>query len=166
MDRKRSARMTDVPQLDIPHIFVDEGDGTGNNKQAEPSSPGDAASDAGSKGKSAMLSAEDAVQHTRTRGWSGSSDLSSFDSSAWHHPLASPRSGPPSPSHHSGHSAYSFDLQEPGGSGGSRPGSGENSRRSSAVSPAQVSDMLDDSVWLESIRRSATTKKSSDRGSY
>ncbi|EFX01203.1 calcium channel subunit cch1 [Grosmannia clavigera kw1407] len=61
--------------------------------------------------------------------------------------------------HHHSSSAFSFDLQEPGSQPGSQPVSGASSRRGSAVSPAHVSAMLDDSVWMDSIRRSATHRR-------
>jgi hypothetical protein len=38
-------------------------------------------------------------------------------------------------------------------------------RRGSAVDPSVVRDMLDDSVWVESLRRSATTMRKSGWGS-
>lgn len=145
MDRKRSARMTAVPQLEIPHIFVDEGDD---------SQPPSAGPDPSGKGKSAMLSVDDVGTRTRDRSWSGSEPPS--PGGAYQHPLASPRAGPPSPGHHPSNSAFSFELQE---SVSSRPGSGQNSRRGSAVSPSNVRDMLDESVWVDSIRRSTTVHR-------
>ncbi|KAH6685212.1 calcium-channel protein cch1 [Plectosphaerella plurivora] len=151
MERKNSARMTAIPQLEIPHIFVDDGEDEQQQTSATQGPSG--------KGKSAMLSVEDAALRTHHRSWSGSDPPS--PGGAYQHPLASPRSVPPSPGHYASNSAFSFELQE----SGSRPGSGENSRRGSAVSPSQVRDMLDDSVWVESIRRSATIHKP-DYGRY
>ncbi|KAG7111545.1 hypothetical protein HYQ44_009740 [Verticillium longisporum] len=143
-ERKQAGRMTAVPQLDIPHIFVDDEDGS---KQQTPTIR------QSGQGKSTLLSAEDA-DRAHHRSWSGSSDLQGPGlDGGYQHPLSFPRSGPSSPSHQSATSAFSFELQEPG------LGSGENSRRTSAVSPAQVSNILDDSVWVESIRRSATVRK-------
>ncbi|KAH6688201.1 calcium-channel protein cch1 [Verticillium dahliae] len=143
-ERKQAGRMTAVPQLDIPHIFVDDEDGS---KQQTPTIR------QSGQGKSTLLSAEDA-DRAHHRSWSGSSDLQGPGlDGEYQHPLSFPRSGPSSPSHQSANSAFSFELQEPG------LGSGENSRRTSAVSPAQVSNILDDSVWVESIRRSATVRK-------
>jgi voltage-dependent calcium channel len=143
MDSKRSARMTGIPQLDIPDILVDDEDmqSTGNNPGKEPTS-------------SALLSASDARAHHRT--WSGSADLSLHDT-AYQHPLSFPRATPTSPSHQATNSAFSFEIQD--------QGSNDNSRRGSAVSPAQVRDILDDSVWVESIRRSVTVRRS-DWGAY
>lgn len=47
----------------------------------------------------------------------------------------------------------------------SRSNSRNNSRHNSAAEPSQGRDLLDDSVWMESIRRSATVRKS-QRGSF
>ncbi|GKT39955.1 calcium-channel protein cch1 [Colletotrichum spaethianum] len=114
VDMRKSARMTAIPQLDIPHILVDD------DELRRKSSP---------------------VAGT------GQTRLA--------------RSGPTTPGHQSTHSAFSFELQEGGQT------SAQSSRRGSAVSPvqspvspAQVNNMLDDSIWLESIRRTATVRKS------
>jgi voltage-dependent calcium channel len=150
MEQKRSARMTAIPQLGIPDILVDDEDD--HDGGGQPRGPGAG----GGNTSSALLRAEDARAHHRS--WSGSADLSLHDTN-YAHPLSFPPASPASPGHQQSNSAISFELQETG------PGSGENSRRGSAVSPAQVRDMLDDSVWVESIRRSATVRRS-DWGSY
>ncbi|KAF6838429.1 calcium channel subunit cch1 [Colletotrichum musicola] len=151
IDLRKSARMTAVPQLDIPHILVDD------DELRRKSSPV-----AGTgQTRSALLTVDDANKSTH-KSWSGPgfTDQPSNDPD-YQHPLSFPRSGVSTPGHHSTHSAFSFELQEGGQS------SAQSSRRGSAVSPvqspvspAQVSNMLDDSIWLESIRRSATVRKS------
>lgn len=151
IDLRKSARMTAVPQLDIPHILVDD------DELRRKSSPV-----AGTgQTRSALLTVDDANKSSH-KSWSGPgpTDQPSNDPD-YQHPLSFPRSGVSTPGHHSTHSAFSFELQEGGQS------SAQSSRRGSAVSPvqspvspAQVSNMLDDSIWLESIRRSATVRKS------
>ncbi|WQF85104.1 Putative EF-hand domain, voltage-dependent calcium channel, alpha-1 subunit, Ion transport [Colletotrichum destructivum] len=149
IDMRKSARMTAIPQLDIPHILVDDDElrlksspvaGTGQTR-------------------SALLTVDDANKSSHNS-WSGPgpTDLPSDD---YQHPLSLARSGPTTPGHQSTHSAFSFELQEGG------QNSAQSSRRGSAVSPvqspvspAQVNNMLDDSIWLESIRRTATVRKS------
>ncbi|KAJ0167466.1 Calcium-channel protein cch1 [Colletotrichum tanaceti] len=149
IDMRKSARMTAIPQLDIPHILVDDDElrlksspvaGTGQTR-------------------SALLTVDDANKSPHNN-WSGSgpTDLPADD---YQHPLSLARSGPTTPGHQSTHSAFSFELQEGG------QNSAHSSRRGSAVSPvqspvspAQVNNMLDDSIWLESIRRTATVRKS------
>jgi hypothetical protein len=80
------------------------------------------------------------------------------------HPLSlppRPRQGrasdehePLSPGHRTNTSAFSFELHEP-----PDEGLGED-RDTTTLAPHQVREMLDDSVWLQSIRRSATMKRS------
>ncbi len=159
IEQKRSARLTTVPRLGIPDIFVDDEDDR------------DAASKGGQAGaaapaQSALLSADDAAgpaQHHRS--WSGASmDISLHDMS-YAHPLSAPRAGGlSSPTsidglhparHQHSSSAFSFELQEP-----NEEASSNGSRRGSAVSPELVREMLDSSVWVESIRRSATQRRS------
>lgn len=102
-----------------------------------------------------------------------------FDNPGGAHPLSMPRvggNGEGSSSsaaaaaqqrtydgHQSTHSAFSFELQEPSSGRSSRRSSARNSNRNSrsnsAVSPIQMSQILDDSIWMASIRRSATMKK-------
>ncbi|OAA61145.1 calcium channel subunit cch1 [Niveomyces insectorum RCEF 264] len=160
MDQKRFARMTDVPQLGIPDILVDDEDdraAASENTHAEvPSS---------SRTVSSFLSAEDVRAANHHRSWSGASmDISLHDAS-YGHPLSAARtSGLPSPTipvgleqqqrHHN--SGFSFELQE---ESGDRAEGASNDRRGSAVSPGLVREMLDDSVWVESIRRSATQRR-------
>lgn len=176
MELKRSARLTAIPQLDIPDILVDDEDdrAAANNNNINDRTRQSAS--AMSRTPSTFLSAEDAraaaAHHHRT--WSGTSVDISLHETNYAHPLSTPRaagssvSGPLSPTspHRHNMSAFSFELQEPQGGSGSgdngsnQPGSTGSSRRGSAVSPAQVRDLLDDSIWVESIRRSATQRKS------
>lgn len=141
--------MTAIPQLDIPHILVDD------DEHRQKSSP---VAGTGQM-RSALLTVEDANKSSH-KSWTPGPDMASNDAD-YQHPLSFPRSGISTPGHNSTHSAFSFELQEGGQS------SAQSSRRGSAVSPvqspvspAQVSNMLDDSIWLESIRRSATVRKS------
>jgi hypothetical protein len=65
---------------------------------------------------------------------------------------------PLSPGHRTNASAFSFELHEP-----PDEGLGED-RDTSTLGPNQVREMLDDSVWLQSIRRSATIRRSAWNG--
>lgn len=166
MDVKRSARMAGIPQLGVPEILVDDEEGrSGRNAAArslnrQTTSGFPARSPTGSLNSGTLLSADDARSHHRT--WTGASpDLSAFDTSYGQHPLGSPRSpDAASPGGHNHHragqpSAFSFDLQEVSDGGGS---STRSSRRNS-VNAENVREMLDDSVWMDSIRRSATVRR-------
>jgi len=187
MEHKRSARMTVIPQLDIPHILVDDEDdrATGAYQQPEQQQQQQQQQQQRpamhTRNPSNFLMPEDALQpqsqQQHHRSWSGTSvDISLHDTN-YGHPLSMPRS-PASPStpgtgsHRYNTSAFSFELQEPAYASyedadpyaaqqGPRDGTGSNdsSRRTSAVNPAQLREMLDDSVWLASIRRSATQRR-------
>ncbi|KAH8675332.1 ion transporter [Xylariales sp. PMI_506] len=150
MDKKRAGRMTAVPQLDVPDIFVEDND----DQQKPPQRATMAATPRARAATTAsdFLTASDAMR-PQHKSWASGGDISMFESNTAH-PLSLPRAAPSMPGHRADNSAFSFELQEPGTS------SGENSRRGSAVSPAQVRELLDDSVWVESIRRSATVRKS------
>jgi voltage-dependent calcium channel len=168
MEQKRSARMTGVPQLGIPDILVDDEDDRATDAGAEQS----AGAAPSQMVAATFLSAEHAAgpaQHHRS--WSGASmDISLHDTN-YAHPLSAPWTGglasPTSPGglqpqrHQHSPSTFSFELQEPGApslADGSRRGSAVSAV--SAVSPGLVREMLDDSVWVESIRRSATQRRS------
>lgn len=148
MDKKRAARMSAIPQLNLPEIFVDSGDANA------PKTPVDAPGEPGvllTVGSSASL-------HNRSA-WSTDTTAARATNN---HPLSLPRlvthgiSPPGTPS------AASFDIAR---SDGQSHASGEMSRRGSNVSPSQARDMLDDSVWVQSIRKSKTLRKA-DRTSY
>lgn len=153
MEKKRSARMTAIPQLDVPDIFVDDED---DRKRTATQRTTMAAPVA--RGTSDFLSVSDASR-PQHKSWTSGTDISTYDSSQTH-PLSLPRASPSMPGHRSHASALSFELQDSG------TNSGENSRRGSSVSPAQVRELLDDSAWVESIRRSATIRRSVRRSDW
>lgn len=181
-DRKNSARMTGVPQLGVPDILVDDEEQRAKSKQSlaapqNPYSPRVSAGAGSSRLRSstatylspheARNSGGSSSQHQKA--WSGpSTDLTiqtNFDNSGVH-PLSRPRSGDSTTSvgrnseaHASTHSAFSFELQPSGSATSSAPGSRRGSRSNSAVSPIQMSQILDDSIWMATIRRSATSLK-------
>ena len=168
LELRRSARMTGIPQLQIPEILVDGGDDAGGQKD-RPSSQSES--------------------HTgRHRSWSSGVDVATPDPQPYQHPLSIPRSGQ-STNRQRSPTAFSFELQDSdggygaaaanhlalpqigSGSGhGSGPAGSEQSGatrpESGSISPSQVRDMLDESVWVESIRRSMTLRRADDRSSY
>ncbi|KAI0453660.1 ion transporter [Xylaria acuta] len=155
MEKKRSGRMTAIPQLDVPEIFVDdENDGARDRSRAAhqrttlavPPTPG--ASD--------LLGVSDArPQH---RSWSLGADISTYDTTQ-SHPLSAPRVAPIASGNRPETSMYSFDVQE-------NTASNTRERQGSEVSPSQLRSFLDDSVWAESIRRSATIRRSVRRSDW
>ncbi|KAF7559584.1 hypothetical protein G7046_g4576 [Stylonectria norvegica] len=156
MNNKRSSRMTMIPQLNIPDILVDDDfsddDAPGRAGPRSPISP--------------LNSPHASVDGSQQRSWHASEDLSLHDTATWAHPLSFPRSSAPATSHHPTPSAFSFELQESDGYEAVPDPSSGGGQRDSAVSHSAVAGMLDDSVWVESIRRSATVRRSQNRGSY
>ena len=153
MERKRSSRMTAVPQLGIPDILVEDDDDFASNR---PQTSGRAPPNLWlSTPDNALGGGEDAGQGRASLGAAGSSNSAAPDNGHQH-----PLSYPPSQSGSSGMSAsaiptgFSFELYEPEGSADS-PG-GELSGHEPAESPAQGRGILDDSLWGDSIRRSTT----------
>jgi hypothetical protein len=148
--------MTVIPQLDVPDILVDDDD---EQQAAQPHMTPDAPPQPTVKRSSDLLGTSDAsrAQH---KSWTPSVDLTTRDSTGVH-PLSLPRATPSMPGHHhQARSSQGFDLQE--------PGSSTSARRTSAR-PGQVGGLLDDSVWVDSLRRSATVRKSMskpDRNRY
>lgn len=179
--------MTGVPQLDVPDILVDDEEQRAKRTDslAAPRSQNPYSQRASSTTLGAPLVASPTAatflspHEARNSGtvsnhqkaWSGgSADLTLqtvFDGTGTH-PLSRPRSGESLPSaggasdaHQSLHSAFSFELQPSGSAASSaansRRNSRSNSRSNSAVSPSQMSQILDDSIWMATIRRSATS---------
>ncbi|WXC55621.1 hypothetical protein SNK03_001563 [Fusarium graminearum] len=153
--RKQSARMTAVPQLNIPEIMVENDlseDETGRAESRSPLSP---------------ASRPSSVDAGEPRNWLGSVDLSLHDTS-WSHPLSFPRAAPPSPTVPTQPSAFSFEIEEdepqqPTAQARTSAPTGRESNHLDPTSPLQVRGMLDDSVWGESIRRSATVRQTQNR---
>lgn len=146
--------MTNVPQFAVPEIFVNDA-GESSKKQADVS-------------VMPLLSPNDAVDHRTS--WNDGTPPVDVNTSLHHRrrgtagtigTVRSPAS-PISPSHasfsphHLGSSPY---PPVPGGDGQEEPGSADSSRRGSAVSAENVLEVLDNSVWGESIRRSFTTRR-------
>jgi hypothetical protein len=145
--------MTGVPQLDIPDIFVDDEDNTTQGAQTpEQSSRGPSV-----QASPSHLSVDGG--HIQSKATSETADNAY---SGTRHPLMAPRSAASTPSPPGTPSGFGFELLE----GGQARSSADFSRPTSAVSPSQARDLLEDSAWLDSIRRSTTTRRSDGKGSY
>ncbi|KAF4961949.1 hypothetical protein FSARC_9940 [Fusarium sarcochroum] len=164
MQRKHLARMTAVPQLNIPEILVE-------NDLSD-----DEAGGAGPKSPLSPASRPSSVDAGEPRNWLGSVDLSLHDTS-WSHPLSFPRAAPPSPTTPAQPLAFSFEIEEDDPHEQQQQPQPTTQTRTSApptresnhldpISPVQVRGMLDDSIWGESIRRSATVRREQGRGSH
>lgn len=152
--------MTDIPQLG-PEVFVDDVDD--NSKQARatvspllsPPSP----LDLSDPRSSFIAHGLDAARHQRgsslgqfTQGPLGPLSPGSPGIS----PGVSPRGSPQLSPHRPTNSAYSF---EDGELTEAAAGSAHSSRRGSAVTAENVLEVLDNSAWGESIRRSFTMRR-------
>lgn len=151
MERKKSGRMTDIPQLG-PEVWVDDLHDTSKQTARATASP--------------LLSPEAADTRNSfiTHGLDGTiRSRRGTDASTTGYQL-SPRSPGPSPQlspHRPTNSAFSFEGGELGTGGGG--GSNHSSRRGSAAE--NVLEVLDNSAWGESIRRSFTMRRPSRGGS-
>lgn len=142
--------MTAVPQLG-PEVYVDDEDDT---KQK-------------AKASAAPLLSPDVTSDTRnsfiTHGLDGAlrsrrgTDASSMPSVS---PGPSPQLTPHRPTNST--SGYSFDGGDLNTGGGSNPASAQSSRRGSAAE--NVLEVLDNSAWGESIRRSFTMRRPNQKG--
>ncbi|KAJ4296780.1 calcium channel protein [Kalmusia sp. IMI 367209] len=173
-DQKESGRMTAVPQFTVPEIFIDDEDIT-NAQRGQQSATG-----------SPMLSP--VHPHSDMAGWRASGSdarapsppaemtLRSRANSIQTTPLTSPtRASPLSPTRASpqmspfspppdGEWQFASALSRPPSPLEAEPNAGGNrSRQNSAVSAADVLEVLDNSAWGESIRRSFTQRRSGGR---
>ncbi|GFP60517.1 calcium-channel protein cch1 [Trichoderma asperellum] len=144
MERKRASRMTTIPQLRIPDILVEDDEGLMS---------GDA------EVKMRQLGVDTGADEQRKLSWHGNTISGTTSQS---HPLGLPRSSLTANEEPRGSSTFSFeletpDIQEATAAELERPADGSNL--------ASVQDMLDGSVWIDSIRRS-TTLRATDRSSY
>jgi hypothetical protein len=155
MEKKKSGRMTDIPQLG-PEVYVDDTDDIGKQSRTtvspllSPLGPNDP--------RSAFIThGTHGLDGGRPRRGTENS-MSGFVSPG--SPGLSPRLSPQlSPHHHRTNSAFSFEGGELSAGG---TNSGENSRRGSAAE--NVLEVLDNSAWGESIRRSFTMRRPAEGG--
>jgi hypothetical protein len=191
MSRKHAARMTYIPQLEVPEIYIENEEDRASREAGgaasatrpglsrEPTSettivsrpqPPAGSTTLSPTGPSTnpFLSAAEAA-HPQHRSWSGvPTDFSSFDA---FYGGGATRVGEDdgdqgaAAGHRTQDSAFSFELHEPEGQGGAGGGpSNRSSRRGSTVRPEQVTEMLNSSVWMDSIRRSVTQRGGPGRG--
>ena len=164
MDLKKQGRMTAIPQFTVPEIFIDDEDITDVRRAAYHSptgnslfTPADSTMPGGlvrpTSPEQPFLDTAGArpransIQQTPTSSPIRASPLTSpfspLGDGDWQ--FASALSRPPSP-------LEGLDPSEPASS---------RSRANSAVSAADVLEVLDNSAWGESIRRSFTTRRRS-----
>ncbi|THV45502.1 hypothetical protein BGAL_0481g00030 [Botrytis galanthina] len=164
MERKRSGRMTDIPQLG-PEVYVDDEDSSTQKHKSTASGSGALLSptDITDSRNSFITHGLDGAPLRQRRGTDADIGLglnTSFPSvSSAVSPTLSPLKA-----HGPRGSAFSFEGVGIGAGDGSAINSTASSRRNSAVSAENVLEVLDNSAWGESIRRSFTTRRSSKSG--
>jgi hypothetical protein len=181
VEHKKSGRMTAVPQFTVPEIFIDDEDITNAQRGAYSAS------------NSPLFSPVDLQPMDNSVWRTSGSDarapsppndmtLRSRANSIQTTPLGSPTRSfalspiSPMPTRGRSHSSTTFSPPADGdwqfASALSRPpsplqpapgGAGARSRQNSAVSAADVLEVLDNSAWGESIRRSFTQRRSGPR---
>jgi hypothetical protein len=148
MENKRSGRMTTIPQLG-PEVFVD--DDNDITKQAKATvSPFLSPTDISDPRSSFITHGLDGAGRLR------SGSLGAPGPAAPGSPGMAPRHSPQLSPHRPTNSAFSFEGEQL-----SPAGSAHSSRRGSAVSAENVLEVLDNSAWGESIRRSFTMRRPS-----
>lgn len=161
--------MTDIPQLG-PEVYIDDEADIAAKQARATVSPLLSPMDITDPRSSFITHGLDGATRHRRGGSSASGPLSpgtpgmSSALSPGVSPRASPGASPQLSPHRPTNSAFSFEGGELGGgtaAGGG--GSGQSSRRGSAVSAENVLDVLDNSAWGESIRRSFTLRRPGDR---
>ncbi len=148
MENKRSGRMTTIPQLG-PEVFVD--DETDNTKQAKATvSPFLSPMDISDQRSSFITHGLDGAARLR------SGSIGAHGPASPGSPGIAPKHSPQLSPHRATNSAFSFEGEQL-----SPAGSAHSSRRGSAVSAENVLEVLDNSAWGESIRRSFTMRRPS-----
>ncbi len=170
IDARRRARMTAVPQFAVPEIFVDDQDDITTAGQRGGHSP--------------LLSPRPVPNHPRGHGMPlgatgfdmrpvspdysvGSSHTSRGSSPSPLHRDPSPALSPHTQPYSDGGPAQSADNDRSLGAAAGPANFGgdghHRSRQNSNVSAQDVLEVLDNSVWGESIRRSFTMRRPNDR---
>lgn len=175
MELKKSGRMATIPQFTVPEIFVDDEDITEARRghQSATGSPRFSPIDTHPPENDWRASGSDARDPSVPSDMTLRSRANSIQTT----PLGSPvRTTPMSPIRSSaqgspfgqGESEWQFAQAlsrppSPGDDGGLAEPTSSRSRQNSAVSAADVLEVLDNSAWGESIRRSFTQRRSSGR---
>ncbi|KAM3537422.1 hypothetical protein ARSEF1564_009656 [Beauveria bassiana] len=142
MCMKRSARMTMVPQLSVPEILVDDEESNVNT-----------AAGTSDKTNRPLLPSLNTNLETPKKPSIWAAEISPRDSGV-QHPLSFPRTSGEGLSPPASPMRTGFQLSP------SDASNADSERRGRSLSPAQARGMLDDSVWVESIRKSKTLRHS------
>ncbi|PFH55711.1 hypothetical protein XA68_17741 [Ophiocordyceps unilateralis] len=146
MERKRASRMSGVPELMVPDILVDE-DGSDDFLKSSKVVEGSITRWTHvSTGEGAKQSTKTSAAKARQCGMGDQ------------HPLSHPRSSATTATGQGASSGFSFELYEPERRP-QRHDEWDERRGECAMSPAQARDTVEESVWADSIRRSAMLRR-------
>ncbi|KAF7868666.1 hypothetical protein EAF04_005196 [Stromatinia cepivora] len=162
MERKKSGRMTDIPQLG-PEVYVDDVETSTKKHKPSTSISGSLLSptDITDSRNSFITYGLDGSPLRQRRGTDASINTAFPSMSSAVSPTLSPLQAHGAPG-----SAFSFEGVSMGeGTGAAGISSVASSRRGSAVSAENVLEVLDNSAWGESIRRSFTMRRPGKRSS-
>lgn len=158
MEKKRSGRMTDIPQLG-PEVFIDDDDEFTRKHAKSPSSERLSPMDIADTRNSFISHGLDGAR--RHRPTESHSSLGGPLSPG----LPFPSPGPQLSPHRPTNSASSFEGADLSAAvAAAETASAASSRRGSGVSAENVLQILDNSAWGESIRRSFTVRQPPKRG--
>jgi hypothetical protein len=163
LDQKKHGRMATIPTFTVPEIFIDDEDITSGQRGKQSASV------------SPLFSPTDLHATDRYSGGSDGYSLPRLDTSLRSRsnsiqmtPQGSPTRGSPrtsaipQPGDADWQFASALSLSRPPSPNAAEPGSADaRSRANSAVSAADVLEVLDNSAWGESIRRSFTHRRRS-----
>ncbi|KAH7326761.1 Ion transport protein-domain-containing protein [Stachybotrys elegans] len=159
LDRQRASRMMSVPSIEIPDMFVDvnvHGQAVQETKtRSRPSlADGNLRLDTTNLGGTPSQQARDSV-HQHPLSFPTTSGFAASSATA----ATSRKRGDTS--------AFSFELEEPEGQQQQPEEMGQRGSGLSPTTPSRIGSMLDESVWIETLRRSTTQRRSDyGRGSY
>lgn len=166
VERKKSGRMTDVPQFTVPEIFVDD---PADSDGAEEPAPGTMTPQTQPELESPFAPMLSPASSSRRRADSSPAaqrtDLPRLDttltdrSSGGSTPTEWSDISPSRTPRHMYGEHVPFETHDDQES----PSRGDHSRQNSAMSVREVMSSLDNSAWGESIRRSFTQRRSEDR---
>jgi len=171
VDARRRARMTAVPQFAIPEIFVDDPDDITSAQEpgghSPLSSPMYMPSGSRARGLSLGASGVDPFAVAPQSPTRSRRDSRGSLPSASHRSDVSPRLSPHTQAYSDGGRSYDLSLGLPPSSPVDFSGDGHTrSRQNSNVSAQDVLEVLDNSAWGESIRRSFTLRRPGNRSPH
>lgn len=167
VDRKKSGRMTDVPQFTVPEIFVDDPGDSDEGEQPTGTITPQTQSETDTQFTPMLSPASTSHRRAESSPTARHADLPRIDTT-----MVGRSSGASTPTEWSGISPsrtprhmYGERVSDDASERNQSPAGTDHSRQNSTMSVRDVMTSLDNSAWGESIRRSFTQRRSGDRSS-